>query len=521
MAADVNLLKSFVDGQGAGAATYANYPGDHDANYTAIQTAINQINAEIAAFSGQSATLVSDLLTSPSAPLVVSGFVDATSFAPVAFLSGDTQIQIPPGVALTGVGKVELLPTSTLTGSGVSGARFVALRQNGTVTLETLSSQGVMDLYSVTWDGAQFTTATLLRLETVLPAGHDFQNLRIQENYGQGSDAAIPPFTYDRIADRIADIVRIMGGELVSADADQAALLPIAIGGTLALPGLTLGDGATYDRTTGLFGTPGSSVLGVTVLATEVMRFAESVANQPQALLRNGTALATPPLAFIDSDNGLGYVATDEWRLIAGGIEALRVIESAGAARVQIQNGTAALPALSFQSDPNTGLRRVAEDHWALVGAGADELEGNPQGQINSATQGRVSASVASVSVGNSGTLANTVFDTEVADVGGYFTASSADFTVPTGHGGRFAISGEVEFPAGNLDGIRHVAIEVNGAAVRQQRLSPASAGVTIVALSIDSISVTAGQVVRLQTAHTDTSGALNVRAELNLQRIV
>ena len=209
MAADLVLLKSFVDGQGIGAADYFTYAEDHDSNYTAIEAGVNAINAEVKAFAGNNAVLVLDLARS-SSPARLTGFIDTTSFAPVSFISGDTQIVIPLGVALTGsFGRIETLSVFTLTGSGGAGARFVALQENGTITLETLAVQGAMDLYSVDWDGAQFTTATLLRLQTIIPGGVDLFD---QQSVTGVPGGAIPAQDHDTIANRFENIERALNG---------------------------------------------------------------------------------------------------------------------------------------------------------------------------------------------------------------------------------------------------------------------------------------------------------------------
>ena len=208
MAADLLLLKSFVDGQGVGAADYFVYSEDLDTNFSDIETGVNAINAEVKAFAGNNAVLILDALRSEETPVRLTGFVDEESFAPVSFISGDTQIVIPTGVAVTAsIGRVELLATATLTGSGAPVTFFVALQVNGTATLETTSAQGVMDLYSVDWLGATFDTPTLLRLETIIPGGDDLFD---QQSVVGG--VTIPTQDHDRIANRFENIERVLNG---------------------------------------------------------------------------------------------------------------------------------------------------------------------------------------------------------------------------------------------------------------------------------------------------------------------
>ena len=318
MAADLSLLQSFADGQGAGISSYTSYAADHDFNYAQIQSVVNTINAEIAAVNGQNAVLGLDMMVSPSDPARSIGFIGVLSFAPVSFLSSDTIIQIPPGKALGSSGRLETVTTVQRTSSGGAGTRYIVLNGDGSITVETTTGLGVLDLYSVSWTGAAFTPGTLTRLQPILVEGHDLANSKIQTEFGQTSNASIPAYEYDRLADRIEDLARLLGGQLTSADAGQAALNPIAFSGSAATPGLIGGNGTTYDTTTGLFATPGSDIVGVGVQGIETMRFELDLASNPAAKLRAGTSLTNPPLSFIgDPNTGLGWVSADRFNLIA------------------------------------------------------------------------------------------------------------------------------------------------------------------------------------------------------------
>ncbi|MEE9129301.1 MAG: hypothetical protein V3T84_04735, partial [Phycisphaerales bacterium] len=147
------------------------------------------------------------------------------SFSPTVFISGDTQWQIPAGIALTASGRVQSTVQFTLTGGGGAGARFAALQLNGTITLETVAAQGVMDLYSVNWNGATFDTGTLLRLETIIPGGED---LRDQQTVVGVVLGAIPPQEHDRIANRLENIERVLNGITLNIVPGGPSIGPIA-----------------------------------------------------------------------------------------------------------------------------------------------------------------------------------------------------------------------------------------------------------------------------------------------------
>lgn len=207
MAVDLDLFLSFVDGQGVGAANYFTYAEDFDQNFTDIQNTVNTINSEIAGFAGQNSPLITDILQAPVLGRT-TGFIDVTSFQPTSFPS-TTQFRIPPGIALTFVGRVQTTVIFTFTGSGGAGARFFALQQNGTITQETVSAQGVMDLYSVDWDGLIFTQPTETRLETIIPGGEDLRDFQTVTGVAGG---AIPPQEHDELHARIENIERALNG---------------------------------------------------------------------------------------------------------------------------------------------------------------------------------------------------------------------------------------------------------------------------------------------------------------------
>ncbi len=251
MAQDLNLLDDFTNGQGAGAGTYTGYAPDLDSNFSSIEATVNQINQEISAFGGANSTLVLDLIQSTD-PAITDGRMGSNSF-PATFQAADTQIVIGVGVALTAVQRIATGSGFTLTGSGGAGTRWVSLNADQTITLETAVAQGVLDLYSVTWDSAQFTTATLLQLDNNLVDGDDFQNSLITDGDAEGSDeAGLPAKTYDRIANRLKDLDKVLQGITTGEEGD--ALGRPAISGSAASPGLILTDGTSLvDATTGLF----------------------------------------------------------------------------------------------------------------------------------------------------------------------------------------------------------------------------------------------------------------------------
>ena len=512
MANDLSLLKSFVDGQSAGAQTYIVYAEDLDANFTEIESQFNALNAEVRAFAGNNATLVLDMMLANGE---TTGIVGLDSFSPIAFITGDTQIQVPQGVAITAtVGRVRsTLDPATLTGSGVSGTRWIQMDSDGTVTLETSALEGAIDLYTVNWNGSSFDTGTLLRLEEILVEADDFQDQRVQEEFGQGTDAVIPTFTYDAVSQRLADVVRIMGGELTSAAVDTPGgptpptLAPMAFAGTGALPGFILGDGTAYENTSGLFGTPGSGSFGFTVLATTLATLAETAANEPQMRFRNGTVLADPPISFTDDDNGIGYVSADVWRLIADSLEAARLGNVAGVVSLAFVGDpdTGSNPGLAVIGDLDTGLLSETADNLQVMTGGITGLRQDSLQQVDNDLQFRFDVTTSAESRASGVAYVPISMDTEVTDVGGWGAAPDSTWVVPTGGAGFYQLNGYIFFDEStsatpNAGDQRAVSIQIDGTVVAEDRDEPnGTSGVDHAASVSRGMELAAGAVVTLE----------------------
>ncbi len=512
MAAPISLLKSFVDGQGAGASTYVTYDGDLDSNFAIIEAAHNVLVTEVKASGATNSVLIFDMLQS-SSPAITAGIVGKDSFHDVSFPTADS-ITIPAGVALAANSRIAASETTLFVST--ADTWYITLNLNGTITLETVPSVGAIDLYTIdsTTGPNAFTQASLTLLADVLPAGTDTQNQRIVVDDSQSTDVGIPPYTYDVIADRLTDMHRVMLGKTTSADADQSALGGMAFQGSEALPGFSLSNGTTFENTTGLYRAAANDI-GISVQATNVVRFAETAANEPQMRVRPGTALATPPIAWRDDvDNGFGYVSANVHRAIAGGVEAFRfAVDGANGVRAAFVGDpdTGSNPGLAVIGDLDTGFLSTGANTLAAMTGGTKADEWNSAQQRNSASQGRVSVDDASVqSVASGTTLVNLAFDQENYDVGGYHdTVTNNDrLTVPTDHGGIFIASGSVEFAA-NATGQREVAITVNGTAVASQRVDAAGSGVTRLSVVWQGALV-ATDIVRLAVAQ-DSGGNLDV----------
>lgn len=512
---DKTYYENFAGGQGAGIGAYYDYAPHMDANFTAIRGTVDALVDEVKAIGGADAALIFDLVMSES---ISTGTLGVHSFA-ASITGGGASLTIQAGAAYTNQGRIELTSQQVLAGSGTSGTRYVALRSSGDVTLETATSQGVMDLWSCTWDGSVFT-GTPTRLAEILVDADDLQGCRTAEGDGGTGESGLPAKTYESIANRLADIDRIL--RAVSTGIEGDTLGRIAVGGAVGTPGLILGDGTTFDSTSGLF-RQAADVLGVSILATEVVRWAESVANAPQMLFRQGTDATAPPWAFVgDPDTGALRSTADAWDAIAGGRVAARFREISNLAQLLVTaDGSASQPNFARIGDEDTGLLFDVADEIAAVVGGTEAERTNAQGQRSSATQGRCAAYAVTFSVANN-TITAVNLTAERHDVGGYHdNATNPDrITVPTGHGGHFSIRGHVVFDESTSGGTpnagdRGVEITINGTVAAQARVPAVGAGDTALAVAV-SRDLVATDIVRI-TAFQDSGGSMNVAAELSV----
>lgn len=238
---------SFVDGQGAGASTYITYAQDLDTNFTLIQASVNALVDEVAGTLGPNAVLPLDLITTESTSSFRMGdhsYVTTTDSVDQITVTGGSIVV--EDVRYTKSGNTVLDATGQ-----PDGTLYVALETSGAVTLQSSAGQGstAIDLASVTWASGGPTLSALTLLIGIAPDGDDFQDCLTVA----GTDA-IPTETHEKIADRLENIERLLGG-LEANVTGGSDLGPIVVpGGAAGDPGLVFGDGAgTVDLTTGLY----------------------------------------------------------------------------------------------------------------------------------------------------------------------------------------------------------------------------------------------------------------------------
>lgn len=480
MAQPLNLLTSFVDGQGAGASNYVTYAEDLDQNFSDIQTTVNQLVQEVNATLSQNALLPLDILriNDPNTPLTGGtedqGVIGEHSYE-VSINGGDTtQLLVEAGQVLVNSKRQQLDSQQTLVGSGSSGTRWVAVDTNGALFLETAAAQRQLDIASVNWDGAQFTGA-VTQLAPIFFDGDDYgQQLRRE---AQGTGPVFPAKDFRTAAARLVALERILAGETTDGQGDAL--------GDVELAGLAAA-------------TAGS-------------------ASSPWAY-REG-----------DPDTGVFFPVADAAALAAGGVEGMRVAEAAGIAQVLLSTlGTASAPSWAFVGDADTGAHRPGADRLAFSTGGTDVLELTAEQHIDSPTQPRADFRRNAVQSVTSATLTPLSFDTEVTDVGAWGAATTATLTVPTGGDGFYAIVGGAFFDESSSTGPntneRQLAITLNGAGLflasgfGRARVPAAALGDTYLSVAAH-LALAAGDVLRLEVAQ-DSGGAMDVTGRLSVVKL-
>ena len=534
-----NYFEDFTGGQGVGASNYFTYAPDLDTTFGTLRTTINSMIDELNAVQGTNAIIGFDLATitdpnGPSGGQVNEGLLGEHSYKPVNFSTN--QVTIRQGEAIVDGIRVSLGSDVVLINTFTAGTEplFVRIEPSGTPVLSDAAGGTGLDAYQlgVTVASQNFDPADTVQLADTFPDGDDF-NLTINRRAAVGSVPTFPIFTHRTIADRMLDAERLLAGFSTGVVPDLAGataptLGPIGFGGTVAQPGLSTVNPTTGVADTSGFYRPLLNQVGVSVVGTQALLWAESVADEPQSRFRAGTALATPPGAFVgDVDSGFGWVSANAWRAIAGANEAARFVFVATNAQLASPLGAVGTPTRTFIGDLNTGTYSPGADQYAIATNGIQALIANAAQQVSSATQFRVATTDASFSIPNTGTLTNIELDTEVFDVGTmHDNVTNPDrHTVPTNGAGRYFIAIEVEFPdPGTPDGFRHIAITIDGAVVREFKVHT-NEGQVLEEEMILSVSIVrdlaAAAIVRAQAAHDDSSGALLVRSAVDVIKLV
>lgn len=525
MANQITLLKDFINGQGAGASNYVVYAQDLDSNFQVLESAVNQLVAEVKAVQGPNALLGLDILqiNDPNGPVgtQLEGVIGEHSMR-VTINSGDsTLLDVAGGAAIVNGQRVSRPSTTQLVGSGTSGTRWVAIDVSAQLSLETAANQQDLDLASVEWNGSAFV-APVTQLAEIFLDGDAWDDLLTRE--ATGAVPTFPAFDYRQPDARVGDLERFVAGVRSGATVVGGALGPGGIPGTAATPGWVTTDGTTWDTGTGLF-RAAADALGFAAGGTEIAR----VVAQGVLAGLTGTAVAPVFSRTADPDTGVFFPGFDQVSFAAGGSEVMRAQRASGNDQLLIAVGSAAAPGRSFFADPDTGSFSPGPNRYAIATNGVLRLEIDASGAVDLPTNPRVRTTRNGQTI-TGGSLTNLAFDTEVFDVGGWHdnVTNNDQHVVPADGDGVYAITGHVRFlestaaggGAANAGTFRQLQVEVDGSAVDLpgDRVANVTSGNTEITTS-GVVALTAGQVVRLQADH-DNGGTMDVDAELTIVKL-
>lgn len=246
-------LLDFAGGQGAGAATYVTYASDIDTDLGLIRTSVNQLVDEVILIQGSNAVLVLDLIRAddPTATAVSSGFMGDHSYQAtiVTTVGADDTVRITAGTIFGNNGlRIVLASTTDLIGFGGTVTFFVNVQANGLPQLSTTAGGGILDIWTVDWNGTAFLPATLVALADYLVDGDDFQ-----DQLTVAGDATVPLQVHTRIANRMENTDRIFNGNPANVVAGGPVL------GVIGTPGMV--EGARLNRTSVTTVTIGTAAL--------------------------------------------------------------------------------------------------------------------------------------------------------------------------------------------------------------------------------------------------------------------
>lgn len=148
----------------------------------------------------------------------------------------------------------------------------------------------------------------------------------------------------------------------LSRSGDGGMTAPLGLDdGAIGAPGLMF----TSESTSGLY-RAGAGDFRWAIGGADVFRIVAGALR-----LADGSA-ATPSLSFAsDVDTGMWWAAANDVRIGAGGTAGIRILNTGGTVQGLFQDGTAALPAISFSGDVDTGLYRFGTNEFRAVVAGA------------------------------------------------------------------------------------------------------------------------------------------------------
>jgi hypothetical protein len=557
-----SYFTDFAGGQGGGITNYFSYDADHDTNYTVLKSTLNQVIDEISALSGPNAVAALDLVLWDDVDNPISsgeqneGVVGAASYE--VSVEGGGTLEVKKGQAFVVGQRVSIPSTLTgLTSSGGSGTRWVAIDENGAVSIQSLAAQKALDIASVTWNGTIFT-GTPTHLADVFFDGDSWAELRDRTAAG----TSFPAVTFRRVSERFEALEQSL-----SAATGGAAFLAMPPG-VVGDPGLVFSDGAGgADTTTGWYraaadvwafatsaaqrftlgaygirtqdgsiGTPaiaatsdtntgfrfGAALLGLVVAGADVL-----VAAAAQLRVVAGV-VGTPALAFIgDPTSGWFRPSADQWAFSSGGVERVHLdAQGLGAS----QNGVVGTPWLHRFSDTNTGLYFPAADEVALTAGGEKAVVGASIARGGVALPNILRCKATNEAGAPPQNLTDATWEaiildeSESFDVGGWhdLVTNPSRFTCPANGGGTYLVVAHAHFSdPGTPSGNRGIRFALNGTLdPSSEILVPSSALIQTALTTTLLLDLVPTDYVEVEAFEDGTGGVISVVGYMSIHRV-
>ena len=481
-----NYFVDFANAQGAagGPASYFVYAGNLDSTFLSIFNLLNIHTDEINNVQGPGSVLGLDLVRYDDVGLhavpIVSGVIGIGSYLPVIQTApNDNRIDVAAGVCLSdGVRQQQTTPvtlTATDLGAGPeTNERFLYLDLAGIPRMSELAGQGIVDLYR--WDFA--TPSEVLsnqnRIGPVFFDGDDYEQLRRR----RGTEIYFEGFDSVEFAAAGDTIVRTVGSWIDDGFVN---------GQTIEVSGSIHNDG--------------THVLNAAVTATTLT-------------MTGSTLVDEGPLTEVRIS--AGHIPTADFDQAHQRVEAIEDILAGLGLGYLLPNGTVGAPALAFQSDPDTGIYRIAANRLGLVTGGVLGIEVNASQQRVGALQGRFIAAATGETQSADATWQDVTL-TEVEDVGAWFT-SGVNAVVPSAdYAGSYSVKAWARFVTGNSGG-RGVRILVEGVVVAEDFGHRTPLGQPTTCSTCADVTLANGDEIQVEVFQ-ETGGSLNYDYRFSLRK--
>ena len=338
---------------------------------------------------------------------------DGTNLSVGGYVEVGTKVTTPSGTNL------ELIP-----GGASSGSIVIADGANGQISLNP-NGTGTVKLDGVNFDNSAIATGYVLKATSATAAGW--------------------------VAEGGGGVTGVTGTAPIVSSGGTAPAISITQSSGSTNGYLSSTDWTTFNNKQGalILTTTGSS--GAATLVGSTLNIPQYVGGGGVTFPLEGSdgSAALPTYSFSsDTNNGMFLAASDELGLSSGGIERIRIVGTGVSlqnnSRLSLEDGSAANPAIRFNSDTDTGVFYPDADSIGFSTGGTEQLRIGSSGEILVAgtaagtsgqvlTSGGASAAVSWTTVSGGGSSEILTYPTQPTNSSYSGTISFANFAAPYG----------------------------------------------------------------------------------------